>query len=226
MKTRKYSGPFAHITHNNLILVLALAVLWIAVPGQAQNMITNGDFDADVTGWAANVDRFDWISNDGASPSGNGCAEQADSMNNGGTGLSDWTTQIPVNADTQYTLSASIKKPAGSLANAAWFYVLFLDTNGTYLGETLSQNYTGDFSDNAWHSDFSFQFTTSTNAGYTIGFVWISLGVGTPGSGSGESILRWDNVKLIAGTPAPTPIFSDDFESGGTTQWDGTFPSP
>jgi len=226
MKTRKDSGPFAHTTHRNISLLAVLVVLCAAIPGQAQNLITNGDFDTDVAGWTANVDRFDWISDDGASPSGNGCAEQADSINNGSTGLSNWATQIPVTADTQYTLSASVKKPAGSLATSASFHILFLDTNGTYLGETLSQNYTGDLSDNAWHSDFSFQFTTSTNAGYTIGFVWISVGVGTASSGSDESILRWDNVKLIAGTPAPTPIFSDDFESGGTTQWDDAFPSP
>ena len=208
-----------------VLYALAIPIILTVAPVSAQNMITNGDFDTDVSGWTANIDRFDWISNDGASPSGNGCAEQADSFNNGGVGMSDWGTQIPVTADTLYTLSASVKKPAGSLANSAWFRVLLLDTTGTYLGQSIDGVYAGDLSDNAWHGDFSIEVLT-TGLGYTVGYVWISVGVGTPNSGTGESILRWDNVSLVQGTGTTAPIFSDDFESNGTTQWDETVPAP
>ncbi len=208
-----------------VLAVLAIPIILTVAPVSAQNLITNGAFDTDVSGWTANIDRFDWISADGAPPSGNGCVEQADSFNNGGVGLSDWATQIPVTADTLYTLSASIKKPAGSLATSAWLSCLFLDTNGDYLGESISDAYQGDLSDNAWHGDFSIQITT-TGLGYTVGALWVSVGVGTPSSGTGESVLRWDNVSLVQGTGTTAPIFSDDFESGGVTNWDETVPAP
>lgn len=198
-------------------LFLAIAVILVSLTSttEAQNMIGNGSFDQNVTGWYSFATSFTWISDDGAAPSGNGCAELVETFNNGGVGTAEWETLIPTTASTEHTISASVKKPVGSSATSAWILVQYLDGSQTYLGEEVSIYYTGDLSDNQWHNDFTSTFTTSDYVAY----LWVRVGVGTPSSGTTPAVLRFDNIRLTAGGGGADLIFSDGFESGDTSQW-------
>jgi len=99
----------------------------------------------------------------------------------------------------------------------AYIDLEWLDSNGSYLGETSEFFLSEDLSDGAWHH-FTGQQTSPSYAHAVI----FELGVMTPSSGSGEASLRWDNALFQA--KDNSLIFSDGFDTGTTGNWSGSTP--
>ena len=93
--------------------VIALLVLlggWVSVPAAAQNLITNGDFDTDTSGWSTtlNADEF-WDPSDERDLGGSGSlrAEAPDPTSS----ISIFSACTPVNAGTVYAFGGSVRVP-------------------------------------------------------------------------------------------------------------------
>ncbi len=191
----------------------------------AQDLLGNGTFNTDVSGWYNTPDgssRFDFLGTDGTAPSGNGCAEQGDTSFNGGISIRWNDTHPTITPNGDYEFSLDVKKPAGSMAYSnALVRIQWLDDTGSYFGlysdYFFSDSSSEDLGDGNWHH-WTVQLTAPADA---YGAVF-NLGVPTPSSGSGEAVLRWDNVVFNA--QSNDLIFSDGFETSGTSQWSSTTP--
>ncbi len=102
---------------NILLRYCAIMVLaFSAVPGLAQNLLTNGTFDADIDGWGSTEDGAVWRGDVGSTltgGSGPGCVEifaEGDTCNGGQRSI---IQTVPVIPETLMTVRASAYVPGG-----------------------------------------------------------------------------------------------------------------
>jgi hypothetical protein len=194
-----------------MVVSLAIVAGLLATPAFAQNLITNPSFDSDTTGWwNSYLDLLNWISDDGnPAGSGPGCLEIGDALNNNGcTGAIQ--DNIVVTPNTTYVLSGVARLPSGSLAESASIWVEWYDAGGGFLSDS-SIHYVTWTVDGPW-TPSSQQVVSPANAVEA----WVRPSFCMPGSGTEESIARWDD--LFFG-PQGAEIFVDGFESGDTARW-------
>ncbi|MGJ8662740.1 MAG: hypothetical protein ACSHWU_03770 [Marinicella sp.] len=95
---------------------------------KAQNLLANGDFDTDTSGWFA-FSTISWVSDDGAPISGNGSMLNTGSLNNNSSfpAISD---QFTVTPGYWYMSGVSFKVPAASPVPWAWYQIFWYDDMG------------------------------------------------------------------------------------------------
>lgn len=107
-----------------------LVSLATAVPGRAQNLLVNADFDTDLSGWTltGSPAAEAWSSDDVAGEDDSGSAELGVLASDPGFVMSARLDQcVPVVGGAQYDLAAFIKEPAGqpvsgrALIDLRWF---------------------------------------------------------------------------------------------------------
>lgn len=179
--------------------IILLTTVFITSFAFAQNLIPNGDFDTDISGWEMPEpgDRriVTWISNDG--PNTLGSLEiRTDSNNGANSSIS--TTRIDVIAGKKYKLSASAKVIESSVARDAGFGVTFFnDIDFPILRTENVSIFTTPHG-------FWYEIETIVEAPAEAVYAKIAVGVTTVSSSSTEySIARWDDVRfeLFSDTP-------------------------
>lgn len=120
------------------LVVTALALALVATPAAAQNLVTNGTFDHDVSGWTtSNPDVAFLFRSDAGNTlsggSGPGSMEVQYSIWGGGSGP---VQEIQVTAGTTYTCSGTAFLPdsTDNMADGADFLVQWLDGDGFRIG--------------------------------------------------------------------------------------------
>lgn len=109
--------------------LLVLFMFLFSVQGlQAQNLLVNGEFDADANGWFA-FSTISWVSDDGAPLSGDGSMLNTGSINNNSSfpAVSD---QFPVHPGFWYLTAASYKVPTASSVPWVWYQIYWYDDMG------------------------------------------------------------------------------------------------
>jgi len=98
----------------------------------AQNLLPNGDFDSDISGWFA-FSTMTWVSDDGAPLSGNGSMMNTNSFNNASSfpAISD---KFDVNPNYWYLAGASYKVPSASPVPWVWYMIFWYDGMNNQIG--------------------------------------------------------------------------------------------
>ncbi len=98
----------------------------------AQNLLANGEFDTDLSGWFA-YSAITWVSNDGAPLSGNGSMMNTNGFNNGGSfpAVSD---KFAVDPNYWYLTSVSYKVPSASPVPWVWYMIFWYDDMNNQIG--------------------------------------------------------------------------------------------
>ncbi len=104
---------------------LMVAFVLLSSASVAQNLLTNGAFDTDVSGWSA-FSTISWVSDDGASISGNGSMMNMSTFNNNSSfpAISDRFVAQP---RYWYLTGVSFKVPTPSPVPWAWYQIYWYD---------------------------------------------------------------------------------------------------
>jgi len=178
-----------------------IAAFLVSTATLAQNLLPNGNFDTDVSGWelpdAGDSRRVVWVSSDGSDSLGS--LEIGDNFNNGGN-TSVTSVRIDVIGGKKYKLSASAKVIEESEARDAGFFVVFYnDIDFPILNTEVVAVFTTP------HGQW-YDVQTVVDAPADAVYAKVGIGVTTDNSGSnGYSIARWDDVRF--------ELFSDDPEA-------------
>ncbi len=113
---------------------LMVALVLLSSTTVAQNLLANGTFDTDVNGWSA-FTTISWVSDDGASISGNGSMMNMSSINNNASfpAISD---RFAVQPQYWYLTAVSFKVPTPSPVPWAWYQIFWYDDMGASLGQS------------------------------------------------------------------------------------------
>jgi len=170
----------------------AMLLVLLFQPAVAQNLVTNGTFDSDISGWepdSSNDNEVTWVGDDGSTAPGS--LQVSDNFNNGGVSTTAHAP-VPIQAGETYSITAAAKVIGASEARAATLVIRWLDENQWATGFS---NYAGTSPDDPtdqWH-DIEGQFTAPEDTH----FAQVMLGVETSDSGSqNDSIARWDDVRF------------------------------
>lgn len=100
----------------------------------AQNLLANGEFDLDTMGWFA-FTNISWVSDDGASLSGNGSMLNTGTLNNNSSypAISD---KFLVKAGYWYLSGASYKVPSSSPVPWVWYRIYWYDGLDVEIGQS------------------------------------------------------------------------------------------
>ena len=181
------------------MMLLVCTKLW------AQSLLANKSFDSDISSWDVSYANAVWISNDGASTSGNGSIEFGDTLNNGASKYIQ-SEFVNVKPNYHYILGTSYKLPTASLATSGNITIRWYDNNDNYLGEYPHYGVKPPFIPSApdtWYNDISEWDNIVTDAVKAKVFLWVNL----PSSGTGASRLRFDDVIFYQDT-----VFKSNFE--------------
>ncbi len=110
-------------------------------PAVAQNLLSNGSFDTDTSGWSA-FSTISWVSDDGAPISGNGSMMNMSSFNNNGS-FPATSHQFMVLPDYWYLTGVSYKVPSASPVPWAWYQIFWYNDMGAQIG--TSNQVSADF---------------------------------------------------------------------------------
>ncbi len=109
-----------------MLLFLITGELW------AQNLLTNGHFDANFDGWSNPFVMAEWVSDDGASISGNGSMLVTGTINNNGTfGMN--SDAFTVQSNYWYLTAGSFKTPATSVSERGLYFIEWYDSEGSLI---------------------------------------------------------------------------------------------
>jgi len=100
----------------------------------AQNILVNGEFDANTDGWSS-FETISWVSDDGASISGNGSMLNTGSFNNNGS-FPAISEKFVVKPFYQYLTGASYKVPTGSSVPWVWYWIYWYDDMDGVIGQS------------------------------------------------------------------------------------------
>lgn len=190
--------------HKNRIMekkmkpILSMVFLLICHSISAQNLLNNGTFDSDVSGWGAisgSDIMFSWVANDGNLS--NGSLQIDDNINNGGFG-SIVSHRISVIPNRQYRLSGFAKVLSNSEAQDAGFFVRFYNDENFQVGGTELVTAFNEPADQ-WN-----RLETIIDVPEQASFAEVAIAVGSSSSGSTNfSSARWDDLsfELITGNP-------------------------
>ncbi len=127
---------------NNCWILLWALVLMTAENLMAQNLLVNGTFDSDINGWSNPFVTSTWVSDDGASISGNGSMEVIGTNNNNAS-FPMISNAFMVQEGYWYSLEASYKVPIPSPVPRAWMTIFWYDDMGIQISD--SQDVSGPF---------------------------------------------------------------------------------
>ncbi len=107
-----------------------LMILLLLGSGQvlAQNLLANGDFSTDISGWSNAFVTAEWISSDGGPISGNGSMQVTGSQNNNGVFGMNSNTFL-VQAGYWYLTAGSFKTPASSVSERGLYFIEWFDSS-------------------------------------------------------------------------------------------------
>ncbi len=108
----------------------------------AMNLLSNGTFDSNINGWSSlNSTTGEWVSDDGASVSGNGSIRITGTINNNGTfGLI--AEPITVKPGYWYITAGSLKTPAVSVSERGLYSLEWYDmSNGFVQYDSVASNF-------------------------------------------------------------------------------------
>jgi len=191
--------------------ILVVLIIVAAGTADAQNLLTNPNFDTDLDGWGfSGVGSLDWNPADVDGSASSGCARWSANSYTGAQSIWQHVVSNPGYHELSvyiYVPSAQIVAPQPTIQMS--FYSTPDCAGGTRSGYVTSQPVT---TFDSW-----VLVTISEHWAPTADCVGIDLRLGAP-SGS-ESVAYFDAVTLI------TPIvFSDDFEAGDTRAWSASVP--
>ncbi len=117
--------------------------------GSGQNLLVNGTFDSDFSGWFA----FSTLSHepgDGASISGNGSMRNESDTNNNASfpAISDRFAVVPQHL---YMTGVSFKVPLTSSVPRAWYWIVWYDDMQVEIGQSNDVTSVYDVEKNVWH---------------------------------------------------------------------------
>lgn len=160
----------------------------------AQNLITNGSFDQDISGWDTTYADVTWVADDGHSA--NGSFEIKTDFNNGGISNSSYTP-IEVNSSRMYRLSVSMKVMPDTLAAGAAAIITWLNEDQMSVGYTEFLLSDDTVDDGVWH-----RVSLEVMPPDGMKYAQIALGVDTEISDSDElSVARFDDVRFEIASP-------------------------
>ncbi len=168
----------------------------------AQNLVTNGDFDANIDGWDYNFNNANWVSDDGASISGNGSFRFGFIINNNAF---RWAASEPITVIPGYTyeVAVSAKIPTSSAANYADVLVYWYDIGDNLIAQDFISNEIVPFPQGTWQAMYA-EIKAPDESSYST--LWLTLSVGGAGSAD-EAYVLWDDVFVFADT-----LFMSGFE--------------
>jgi len=159
---------------------------------QAQNLLANNSFDSDISSWNTLGNTVQWIANDGAATSGNGCIELRTALNNGGW-IRIESEKVPVVQNYHYILGISYKRPTGSLSPYGYLSIYWFDQNDNFVGEYPHLGVKPVLpitDDDQWLNDISEWDNIVTDAVKASVILWVP----SADSGTNDAVLRYDDV--------------------------------
>jgi hypothetical protein len=204
-----------NLIQENIMFKKILLFMLACTATNAQNLLTNPNFDDNIDGWNLyQSDDVSWISDDGVAS--HGSLQISDALNNGGVGNTGHSP-VAVEQGVNYEVSAYFKVMAASEAEGAAIIIKWYDENEMHTG--LSDFYypSPDYQRGQWD-----QITAQITPPEGMHYAQVLLGVDTPNSSStNPSVVRWDDVRLAKATaggfsiiPAHTGQWFDPAQSG------------
>ena len=201
------------------VCIAVVLLLMASIPcAQSQNLIDNGDFDADVSGWIATGPdlSIEWDPSDysGSPSSGSLLATNSHAS---AAYYAAWSCVNSVSEGKSYTLSGWIKKPSGQTASGTakiyWYWRSSPSCGGT---QTISQSTPSVSDADQWTYVSTASEAAPEGAMSAQVVVYISKTTVTPGT----SQAYFDGLDFrVKGS-----IFIDGFESGDTSAWSSAVP--
>lgn len=182
---------------------IGMILVWTVFAGvvNGQNLVSNGTFDTDTTGWWA-FSNIAWEAFDGANISGNGSMKNTGTVNNNAAfpAISD---KFMVKSGYWYLSGVSYKLPADSVSPWAWYRIYWYDSMDNQIG--ISNQVAGEFDPptDLWH-DLTAMSQAPENA--VMGELRIYFQSGEPGTVAMPYGL-WDDVFVFEDT-----IFTNHFD--------------
>ena len=167
----------------------------------AQNMLTNGAFDADINGWSNSFVTAEWISSDGAPISGNGSMKVTGVLNN--NSLFGMNSDVfLVQSGYWYLTAGSLKTPAISVSERGVVIIEWYDSSDVMISQdSIDSGYGVD--DDVWIGlDGYFQAPPLA----VSAVVRLMLQTGFPGQ-KDQPFGLWDDAVVMQET-----IFTSDFD--------------
>lgn len=199
--------------------VFVVCLLLIGAPLMAQNLVVNGTFDTDFTGWtdlSGSNSTAVWSSFDADDSPSSGSADLTNQfMNNGSMAILSQCFDVGPGDDL--TFSLQVYQPSGQDGEGqAGFRTRYYPETGC-TGSLLSgaSGYAGLNDLDNW---ISIDESEQVPGGYASVQLYLAV-IGN--NGGTEFGAYFDNVVLAI---TPTPIFADGFESEDTSEWSTTFP--
>ena len=201
------------------VCIAIVLLMMAAIPcTNAQNLIENGEFDADIGGWVATGPdlSIEWDPSDWAGSPSSGSL-RATNTHAAAAYYAAWCCVDSLFEGESYTLSGWIKKPSGQTASGAakiyWYWRSSPSCGGT---QTLSLSSPSLSDADQWTFVSTDSGIAPEGAMSAQVVVYISKTSATPGT----SQAFFDGLDFrVTGS-----IFSDGFEGGSTTAWSSAVP--
>ena len=181
----------------NWIKIIRYITICMAFSSQlnAQNLIINGDFAANIDGWDYNSNNANWVSDDGASISGNGSFRFGKILTNNGF---RWSASEPMTVIPGYTyeVAVSAKIPVISAANFVGVLMYWYDAGDNLISQDYFSSAIVPFPKSIWEDMYA-EIKAPDETAY--GIIWLTLSVGEGGSPD-EAFVLWDDVIMLADT--------------------------
>lgn len=112
----------------------AVLLVGMGMAAQAQNLLVNGTFDVDVSGWSA-FSTISHVDDEGAAISGDGCLLNTGMLNNNSSfpAISD---SFAVTPGHWYLTGASYRIPTASPVPWAWYQIFWYDAADMVVGQS------------------------------------------------------------------------------------------
>jgi len=161
----------------------------------AQNLVINGSFDSNIEAWDYNFNNANWVSDDGASISGNGSFRFGLIINNNAY---RWAASEPivVKPGYKYQTGMSAKLLTSSAANYLGAQVNWYDVADDLISQDFILSNVEPVPRDVWE-DMYLAVTAPPNSVY-VNFV-LTLSVGGAGSPD-EAFALWDDVFMLEDT--------------------------
>lgn len=158
----------------------------------AQNLVVNGFFDSNIDGWNFNSNLANWVSDEGASISGNGSFRFGKIISNNGF---RWSASEPMTVSPGFTyeVAVSAKRPIVSAANFASLILYWYDNNDVLISQDFLDSGIIPFPTEVW-VDMYGAYPAPEESAYAI--IWLTLSVGEGGSPD-EAFVLWDDVFML-----------------------------
>ncbi len=181
--------------------VLINCVLLFCWSATAQNLLVNGEFDNDITGWSA-FTTISWVSDEGAPISGDGSMMNMHTSNNNASfpAIAD---RFMVKPHYSYLTGVSFNVPAASPVPWAWYRIFWYDAMDNPIGESNTVSAVFGVPNDVW-VDLDGMSQAPANA--ATGELRIYFQTGEPGEADPPFGL-WDDVFVIEDT-----IFLNGFD--------------